>query len=48
MYYWYLTTPYATHAVGSGLVIILTFSYRGITWWGTVSVSGLTGEDDTM
>ena len=43
-------TPYAAHVfisgsvVGSVLVIISTFSYWGITWWGTVSVSGLTGD----
>ena len=29
----------------SVLAIISTFSYWGITWWGTVSVIGLTGDD---
>ena len=33
----------SSSVVGSVLVIISTFSYWDITWWGTISVSGLTG-----
>ena len=34
----------SSSVVGNVLVIISTFSYWGMTWWGKVSVSGLTGD----
>ena len=40
--YWYEVI--SSSVVGSVLVIILTFSYWGITRWGTVSVSRLKGD----